>query len=135
MGLLIVIKGRDTPGRYDDRPVVVNVEGPFGPTAGNAYLLKLGPTGVPIIVPAVEVLGEWVELKPADLCGPMDSGDLADTSDGRWNRAVRAMWAEQAKRLFGLSHNQAEMVSQTIPTAVSVHDRYETWDQYERMSR
>lgn len=133
MGLLVFI-------RDDQRTtgVVANIDGPFEPKVDDAYLLVPGPTGIPILVPAIWQDEKWVKLTPADMCGPMDSGKLADSSDSRWGRAVRQLWATAAAMRLGADRSMVHIVdelSRTIPTAVSVHDRFETWDTYNRMSR
>lgn len=130
MGLLVFI-------RDDQRTtgVVVNIDGPFKPKIDDAYLLVPGPTGIPILVPAMWEGEQWVRLVRPDMCGPTDSGKLADTSDSRWSRAVRQLWVEQACHDTGVTRQQAERIAHLIPTALSVHDRFESWADYDRMSR
>ena len=55
--------------------------------------------------------------KPQGMCGPMMGGSYAGTSDSRFSRMV--------ERLTG----------QPWHGAVAVHDRFETWAQYEFLSR
>ena len=131
MGLLVFLHGRS----QEATGVVANIDGPFVPTAGDAYLLVPGPTGVPILVPAIWQGEQWARLVNPDACGPMDSGKLADSSDSRWALAVRQLWVEQACNDTGVTRTQADRIAHLIPTAVSVHDRFETWDTYDRMSR
>jgi hypothetical protein len=74
------------------------------------------------LVPAVRVGGEWPRTYVAkgsdDLCGPMFGGNYADTSDSRFGEAMER--TVKGTRFFG---------------AVPIHDRYETWAQYESLSR
>lgn len=97
------------------RVTVTNVPGPFEPTdAAPAARLTRGPGGDLILVPELTV----VEPSPDDdekygpaLIGPMFGGTFATSSDSRFREA---------------SGTRA---------ALPVHDRYETPEQYEGMSR
>ena len=121
MGLMVSVY-RDS-GMYDctnggitanhKRLTVVNVPGPFKPTADRpAALLVKGPLGDPTVVPAVQdATGEWVPEKRPGIVGPMAGGNYVATSDSRWRQAVG---------FYG---------------AVPVHDRFETVEQYERLSQ
>lgn len=86
---------------------VVNVDGPFTPTENRpAAYLTTGPLGHPILVPADEVNGTYAPRKTGfSEVGPMFGGNIADTSDARWNRAVR--------KIAGVSG------------PVHIHDRFE----------
>lgn len=123
MGLLVHILDH---GGAQPTGVVVNIDGPFEPRISDAYLLVPGPTGIPILVPAMWEDEEWVRLAYPDMCGPMHSGKLADSSDSRWGRAVRQLWVEQACNDTGVTRTQADRIAHLIPTAVSVHDHFET---------
>jgi hypothetical protein len=93
---------------------VVNVEGPFEPTPDRpAVILTTGPLGHPIIVP----VREPVETPDIELIGPMFGGNLADTSDSRWGRAVR------------------NIAGRYSSTAVPIHDRFETHSLHEALTR
>lgn len=87
---------------------LVNVDGPFEPTAdAPAAKLVQGYGKTAIIVP----VDEWTD-------GPqMFGGTFGSTSDSRFQSAVRELTG-------GLDH-----------LAVAVHDRRETWEQYEQFSR
>ena len=86
---------------------LINVEGPFNPTE-NAPAAKLiqGYGNTVIIVPADDEF-EGVQ---------MNGGTYASTSDSRFQRAV--------EKIAGVSH-----------FAVAIHDRRESWEDYERFSR
>lgn len=99
----------------NDVIVVVNLDGPFEPTASKRgdgeeppVLLTEGPLGDPILVPAVKNdAGEYEPMKFDNLVGPMFGGRFAYATDGRFP-----------------GH-----------TAIPIHDRFETVAQYERLSR
>lgn len=86
---------------------LVNVDGASEPTdEAPAALLVQGYGKTAIITPA-EAYTDGVE---------MSGGTYGATSDSRFHRAVEA--------LTGVSH-----------VAVAIHDRRETWEQYESFSR
>ena len=86
---------------------LVNVEGPFEPSdKAPAAKLVAGYGKTAIIVPADD------EFDGVQMSG----GTFASTSDSRFQRAV--------EKLVGVSH-----------FAVAIHDRRETWAQYEQYSR
>jgi hypothetical protein len=92
---------------HDKRQItLVNVEGPFEPSE-NAPAAKLvaGYGKTAIIVPADD------EFDGVQMSG----GTFASTSDSRFQRAV--------EKLVGVSH-----------VAVAIHDRRETWAQYQQYS-
>lgn len=113
MGLLITIYRDDYDSKmnafYGKRKLVlVNVEGPFQPTddAPAAVLVTGHSNRSAIIVPADDYK-DGVQ---------MFGGTFGSTSDSRFSEAVKA--------LTGTSH-----------FAVAIHDRRETWEQYEQFSR
>lgn len=86
---------------------LVNVEGPFEPTAdAPAAELIRGYGNTAIIVPA----------EPDSTKIQMFGGTFGATSDSRFQRAV--------EKLVGVSH-----------LAIAIHDRRETQEQYEAFSR
>jgi len=91
------------------RITLVNVDGPFQPTE-NAPAAKLvaGYGNTAIIVPADETEFDGVQMM---------GGTFASTSDSRFQHAVAALDG-------GVSH-----------VAVAIHDRRETWAEYEQYSR
>jgi hypothetical protein len=101
------------------RLVVMNVEGPFSPTDDTAPVLLERNAGNSVrIVPAkLDAAGDWVPLKPENTAGPMMGGNYAATSDSRFGQAIRKI----------LGHD--------FYGAVAIHDRFETWEQYDRLSR
>jgi hypothetical protein len=97
---------------------LVNADGPFEPTAKHpAVMLVKGPLGDPTLVPAVWAAGEWVPEKRVDMCGPMAGGNYAATSDSRFGEAIR------------------KVCGRKMYAALPVHDRFETWAQYDALSR
>ena len=92
--------------------VVVNVDGPFEPTTvQEAALVVTGPGGNKIVVPAVPLRDGWeVVRQTRDCVGPMMGGTFAAASDSRWVKACGR-------------------------AALPIHDRYETWETYETLSR
>jgi hypothetical protein len=88
--------------------ILVNVSGPFEPTADApaAMLITGHANKSAIIVPADEYTGG----------AQMFGGTFGSTSDSRFSEAVKA--------LTGTSH-----------FAVAIHDRRETWEQYEQFSK
>ena len=105
MGLHVSVLGG---GKYDTY-TITNVEGPFEPSE-NAPAAKLLPNsgGTAKIVP------DWVE--EAEGAGPMFDGHFAYTSDSRFGKAVR--------KLIMADH-----------VAIAVHDRVESWEAYDILSR
>jgi hypothetical protein len=111
MGLLVSIYRSD----YDStmnvfkgkrQVTLTNVSGPFEPTEdAPAAKLVQGYGKTAIIVPEDEYTDG----------AQMFGGTYAATSDSRFSEAVKA--------LSGISH-----------VAVAVHDRRETWEEYERFS-
>jgi hypothetical protein len=86
---------------------LVNVEGPFEPSdKAPAAKLVAGYGKTAIIVPATDELFDGVQMM---------GGTFASTSDSRFQRAV--------EKLVGVSHH-----------AVAIHDRRETWTQYQQYS-
>jgi hypothetical protein len=112
MGLIVSIYRADYDSTMNvfhgkSRITLVNVDGPFQPTE-NAPAAKLvaGYGKTAIIVPADD------EFDGVQMMG----GTFASTSDSRFQRAV--------EKLVGVSHH-----------AVAIHDRRETWAEYEAFSR
>lgn len=54
--------------------------------------------------------------KPEGLCGPMAGGSFIETSDSRFDEAIRKLLGHE---FYG---------------AVTLHDYFETWEQYQRNS-
>jgi hypothetical protein len=113
MGLIVSIYRADYDSTMNvfhgkSRITLVNVDGPFQPTE-NAPAAKLvaGYGNTAIIVPADETEFDGVQMM---------GGTFASTSDSRFQRAV--------EKLVGVSHH-----------AVAIHDRRETWAEYEAFSR
>ena len=112
MGLLVSIYRSDYDSTMNvfhkkTKLVLVNVSGPFEPTAdAPAAKLVQGYGKTAIIVP------EDSEFNGVQ----MNGGTFASTSDSRFQRAV--------EDLVGVSH-----------FAVAIHDRRETWEQYDQFSR
>lgn len=102
------------------RLTVVNIDGPFEPDAqAPAVMIVRGNLRTIILVPAEQdAHGEWhpIPSNTQDYAGPMFGGNFAATSDSRFGEAIRA--------LGGQSH-----------VALPIHDRVETWRQYESLSR
>jgi hypothetical protein len=91
---------------------VVNVPGPFNPSpALPAVELVEGPGG------RGHVILRPVEAKNPGMVGPMSGGNFGYSSDSRFSEAIQ--------KLTGSRHYGA----------VSIHDRYETPDEYEALSR
>jgi hypothetical protein len=106
-------------GRFD-RLTVVNVEGPFEPTPDHpAVMLVPNALGSVVIMPAEKIGDEWLEIasNTKAYAGPMFGGNYAATSDSRFGRAVEAILGH---RFYG---------------AVPIHDRLETWSDYEALTR
>ena len=120
MGLLVDIFRADYDSQLNvfhgrHRVTLTNVPGPFEPSDdAPAARLTRGPGGDPIIVPELEA----VDPSPDDderygppLLGPMFGGTYAATSDSRFTQATGQRGA------------------------LPIHDRYETPDEYEELSR
>ena len=88
---------------------VVNVEGPFEPTEDRpAAFLTENALGSPIVVPL-----DWHESSSNGKGLIMFGGAFAATSDSRLREALGE------KHFYG---------------AIPIHDRVETWEEYERYS-
>ena len=91
---------------------VVNVPGPFDPSAAlPAVELVEGPGG------RGHAILRPVEAKRPGMVGPMSGGNFGYSSDSRFSEAIQ--------KLTGSRHYGA----------VSIHDRYETPDEYKALSR
>ena len=91
---------------------VVNVPGPFDPSAAlPAVELVEGPGG------RGHAILRPVEAKKPGMVGPMSGGNFGYSSDSRFSEAIQ--------KLTGSRHYGA----------VSIHDRYETPDEYKALSR
>jgi hypothetical protein len=105
-----------------DQVTVVNVDGPFEPSpeAPAVMLVDGNLRGTVRIVPAMQVATWWVPMigtaAPEGKAGPMYGGTVVGTSDSRFCDAVT--------KLTGVRDR-----------VVDLHDRYETWADYDRMSR
>ena len=113
MGLIVSIYRADYDSTMNvfhgkSRITLVNVDGPFQPSE-NAPAAKLvaGYGNTVIIVPADETEFDGVQMM---------GGTFASTSDSRFQRAVETLGG-------GVSH-----------FAVAIHDRRETWAQYQQYS-
>lgn len=135
MGLTVTVH-RAPPSGYGDATnggisgrftelTVVNVDGPFRPTddAPAVMLIPGRLAGTAILVPAIHRPhgpGDGYEAMPEDTseyAGPMFGGNYAATSDSRFFRAIERV---TGGHFYG---------------AVPIHDRVESWDLYEAMSR
>lgn len=98
---------------HADDLCVVNVPGPFEPNDRTPpVLLERGPLGNPIVVGAYrDADGRYLPTVAPGQHGPMFGGSYAATSDSRWSRAVG---------FYG---------------AVPIHDRWESPELYEAISR
>lgn len=93
----------------------INVEGPFEPTQDRPpVILENHYKNAVRIVPAGP---DGKALKLATHAGPMFGGNFATTSDSRLGEAIEKL---VGIRFYG---------------AVPIHDRYETWEINERLSR
>ena len=118
MGLIVEIFRNSARSRDDEQlnafkgvnaVTLINVEGPFPPAPdAPAALLETNALGNPIIVP--------VE-RPENTAGPMFGGTYGATSDSRFGEAIRAI---SRQYVYG---------------ALPVHDRFESWELYDRLSR
>lgn len=106
--------------RYSDL-CVVNVEGPFEPTDDcPAVMLVKGALRTVILVPAELIMpGEWLPVpgNTKEYAGPMFGGNYAATSDSRFSEAIHALGCDNSYM------------------AVPVHDRFDTWADYEALTR
>lgn len=86
---------------------VMNVDGNIDqPNAQAPAAVLIGNAyGDPIVVPAMWDGTEWVPMKDSNLAGPMMGGGYVD-GDSRWRKEVG------------------------VYAAVPLHDRFETWDDY-----
>lgn len=117
MGIIVSIHRSD----YDSplnvfhgkaRVTVVNIPGPFEPTDdAPAAILTDNAMGDPIITPVMGEKGVREPLRRPDAIGPMMGGTFAHTSDSRFAEAVGQ---------YG---------------AIAVHDRYETQQTYNALTR
>ena len=157
MGMIVGVFGTDcTNGGISSgvtHVCVMNVDGPFdaGGAAGPPALLVTGPTGIPILVAAAESEdgfggdgSGWEPLVMPDHAGPMAGGNYATTSDSRWSDAVRNVAYDYMFERGLLSdkvlrHHQPNDRRRgyaiPCPSAVAIHDRFETWAQNDMMSR
>jgi hypothetical protein len=105
---------------------VVNVDGGFEPHPDSPAALLVCTPSIHL-VPAVEVsTGMWMPMKaPQGSVGPMHGGNLADSADSRWYRAIRELMAHMNDGHMPVGYS----------TAVSIHDRFETVEQYAMLSR
>lgn len=95
-----------------DQLCVVNLRGPFEPTGKcPAVMLRPGPAGSQHLVPAELTSDGWRELRKPDHVGPMSGGNFASSSDGRFSGAIG---------FYG---------------AVAIHDRYESQELNDMLSR
>lgn len=100
---------------------IVNIDGPFEPS-DDAPAVMLVPGNLPgtvKLVPAHFVQGlvssAWLPNKANGGVGPMAGGCYVNSSDSRFGQAVRKMLPCEPRHFDG---------------AVSLHDRYETAEQY-----
>lgn len=131
MGLIASIY-RDSAADFSDggvssgyqRVCIVNIDGPFQPTA-NAYPVMLVPGNLPGTVKIVEAVDsydlgvEWEAKRISNRVGPMMGGTFIHTSDARFGRAV-------ADLIGGSPYGVGP---------VAFHDRWETPEQYDLLSR
>jgi hypothetical protein len=96
-----------------DHLTVVNVSGPFEPSDdAPAVALIDGALGTKILVPVLQdSKGKWQRVRAQGHVGPMAGGNYAASSDSRFGEAVG---------FYG---------------AVSIHDRFETMEQYALLSQ
>ncbi len=89
--------------------VIVNAEGPFKPNSRmpGVYVIEhpAGPRYGPIAVPAEE---------PEGHAGPMAGGAFISCSDSRFHALLESLGS--------------------TASAIPLHDRFESWDLYNRMS-
>jgi hypothetical protein len=147
MGLTVYVY-RDRFGRADhtnhgisatvEQLWVANVTGQWDepPADIPATLLVPGPLGTPILVPASPIPTGWEPSRHDGHVGPMAGGNLADNVDSRWRDAVRRLAiGELARRLGGrISRRDLATFDLVIPTAVAIHDRFETTALYAQLS-
>lgn len=96
-----------------DQVLVVNVPGPFEPRDGEPVaMLSENAGGSPVLVPAEQTAdGSWAPANPEGMIGPMNGGCYAGCVDSRWSRSIKGY------------------------VAIPIHDRFETPEQYEMLSR
>lgn len=106
-----------------DTLTLVNAEGPSEPTTERpAVALVAGNTAgtlkiVPVLNCGSDDDPEWQEFKPDHLVGPMAGGNYGATSDSRFGQLAESILG---RPFYG---------------AVAIHDRFETAEQYEALSR
>lgn len=134
MGMIVSVY-RDADSTYDcsngglsslfTRLTVVNVEGPFDPTADRPAVM-LVPGNLPGTVKLVPAENVGTDEEPfyiplptntAEYAGPMFGGNFAATSDSRWFRAIEKLTGGRGSG------------------AIDIHDRVESWAVNERLSR
>jgi hypothetical protein len=129
MGLRVSVF-RDAASDYDctnggisrlyDRLTVVNADGPFDPTPdAPAVMLDSHVHGIVRLVPVEKIGDDWflIGQNTKEYAGPMFGGNFAATSDSRFGDAIEKLTGQ---RFYG---------------AIAIHDRLETWPQYEALSR
>lgn len=120
MGLLVSIYRSDYDSKHNvfhgkRNLVLVDCDGPFDPTPdAPGATLATGPFGDPIIVPL-----DWPADRPA---GPCDGGTFAATSDSRFGAGVTKATGVATGR-FGFH------------AAVPIHDRFDTWADFDALTR
>ena len=77
----------------------------------------LDRSGSPILVPAIFRDGKWKPEHRPNQVGPMHGGNFAQSCDSRWSSAVERL---AGHRIYG---------------AIAIHDRFETQEQYDILSR
>ena len=88
---------------------VVNIDGPFEPDeSAPAFMLEEGNLGTAVLRP---VDG------PENMMGPCMGGNYGGTSDSRFSEAV------------------AKILGHSFYGAIPIHDRFDTWEAYEILSR
>lgn len=112
MGLHVTVIGNS------DSPVkgytLTNTDGPFNPSEDYpAAELRKGPFGTIHIIP------EWTNEFAGTGIGPMFDGNFAYSHDSRFSKAVQQLTGERA-----ISH-----------AAIAIHDRIETPEMYDILSR
>lgn len=98
---------------------IVNASGPFQPSDdAPAVLLVPGHLegGVHAVPAELNDDGEWAPMRKPDHVGPMAGGNYIATSDSRFGELASSICGH---RFYG---------------AVSLHDRFETGEQYAAMS-
>jgi hypothetical protein len=128
MGLTASIYANKEPGyencsnngisSFFNQVCIMNAEGPSSPRSGcPAVIIQSHVPGIVRAVPAELKDGEWVEFKFEHCVGPMSGGAFIHTSDSRFGELIEKL---TGARFYG---------------AVALHDRYESTEDYERLSR